>query len=198
METPLFPLTVFRFCPRCGSEEVESPTIKLFVCRACDFHYYQNAAAATIALIRDPHGRALFTRREKEPARGKLDLPGGFVDPLETAEESLRREVREEVGLQIERAEFLASFTNRYDYRGVTYYSLDLVFLCEVSDFSPLAARDEVIETLFLAPETVSPEEIGFESVRRAIRLLCDREGRISRADASPSPAPNTLIEPLA
>jgi mutator protein MutT len=197
METPFYPLTVFRFCPRCGAENGEYPTIKLFVCRACNFRYYQNAAAATIAIIRDPNGRVLFTRREKEPARGKLDLPGGFVDPLETAEESLRREAREEVGLNIERADFLASFTNRYDYRGVTYYSLDLVFLCDVSDFSPLAARDEVLETLFLAPETVSPEEIGFESVRQAIRLLCDREGRASRADNSSTPSPNPLTEPL-
>jgi NAD+ diphosphatase len=197
MEMPPSPLTVFRYCPRCGATEGECPTIKLFVCRACGFHYYQNAAAATIAVIRDPQGRVLFTRREKEPARGKLDLPGGFVDPLETAEESVRREAREEVGLTIERADFLASFTNRYDYRGVTYYSLDLVFLCEVSDFAPLAARDEVLETLLLAPETVSLEEIGFESVRRAIRLLLDQPRRASHADSSPSPSPHSLDEPL-
>jgi mutator protein MutT len=173
---PIFPLSLFAHCPRCGSTDCESPTIKLFTCHACGFQYFQNAAAAVIAVICDSDNRVLFTRREREPARGKLDLPGGFVDPLETAETALVREVREETGLEIEEMTFLATFTNRYEYRTVTYYTLDLVFLCTVSNPNELRAQDEVTETLFLSPAEIDPEELSFVSVRNAIQAFLSRQ----------------------
>lgn len=169
---PFFPLTVFAHCPCCGSPNGRSATIKRFHCPDCGFEYFQNAAAAVTAVIRRPDGKILFTRRERDPAKGRLDLPGGFVDPLETVESALSREVREEVGVEIERATFLASFPNRYDYRGVTYYSIDLVFLCSVASLESLAARDEVTDVVFLSPAEVDMQEIGFESVRNIVRFL--------------------------
>jgi NAD+ diphosphatase len=169
---PIYPLSCFAYCPRCGASDGHSPTIKLFVCRACGFQYFQNAAAAVIAVICNPDNQLLFPRREREPARGKLDLPGGFVDPLETAETAVAREVLEETGLEVAAARFLCTFTNRYEYRGVIYYTLDLVFRCTVTDLAPLCAREEVTETLFLSPAEIDMEEIGFESVRNAIRAF--------------------------
>lgn len=168
---PIYPLSIFQHCPACGSTECGSPTIKQFVCRACGFQYYQNAAAAVIALISNTHGQVLFTRREREPAKGKLDLPGGFVDPLETAETAVAREVEEETGLTVTATRFLTTFTNRYVYRNVTYYTLDLVFVCTVPDLSPLNAQDqeEVSEALFRSPTEIDPDEIGFESARNAL-----------------------------
>ncbi len=98
------------------------------------------------------------------------------MDPLETAETAVVREVREETGLEVEATTFLTTFTNRYEYRGVTYYTLDLVFLCSVTNLNPLSARDEVTETLFLSPAEVNPEEIGFESVRNAVQAFLNRQ----------------------
>ena len=166
------PLSIFRYCPRCGSTDHETPSVKLFACRSCGFRYFQNAAAAVIGVIQDPAGRVLFTRREREPSRGKLDLPGGFVDPQETAEVAVAREIREETGLDVVGTKFLASFTNRYEYRGVTYYTLDLVFQCAVADLRPLAARDEVTDVLFLHPSEIDENELSFESVRAVMRTL--------------------------
>lgn len=172
MINPIFPLTVFAHCPKCGSTDCSSPDIKRFVCAACGFEYFQNAAAAVIAVIRDPGNRVLFVRRARDPGLGKLDLPGGFVDPLETAEQALIREVHEETGLEITELTFLATFTNRYEYRSVTYYTLDLVFLCRVADRDTLRPLDEVTEVLFLPPESVSSDDIAFESVRKAIKAV--------------------------
>ena len=47
----------------------------------------------------------LVCRRAKEPAKGTLDLPGGFIDMNETGEEGVSREVWEETGLKVEKSD---------------------------------------------------------------------------------------------
>ena len=160
----------FHYCPRCGANDVHTPNMKLLVCRACDFHYYTNAAAAVIALIHNEAGDILFVRRGREPSKGKLDLPGGFVDPQETIENALTREIKEELGLDIAEFSFLASFPNRYLYREVLYHTVDCVFVCTVADLTPLLDTDEIEDVVFIPPNAVDFDEIGFQSVRSAIR----------------------------
>ena len=97
------PWQIFRFCPRCGVARAE-PTgeVAPFRCEACGFLYFFNPAVAVAALILRDDGKALFIRRAKEPAKGRLALVGGFVDVGESAEHALRREVREEVQLELD------------------------------------------------------------------------------------------------
>jgi ADP-ribose pyrophosphatase YjhB (NUDIX family) len=78
-------------------------------CEACGFELYLNVAAAVAGLIRDERGRLLITVRGKEPGKGKWDLPGGFADPNESAEQALAREIREEVGLEVTAMRYFGS-----------------------------------------------------------------------------------------
>ena len=123
------PSELFRFCPRRG---VAGPAIiGLEIplrCAACGRSTSSTRTVAAAAFIFDSQGRALFVRRAKEPNAGKLGVPGGFIDFGESAEEGLHREVREEVGIAIDRLAFLASFPNEYHYREVTYPVIDLYF----------------------------------------------------------------------
>ncbi|HYT59019.1 MAG TPA: NUDIX domain-containing protein, partial [Haliangiales bacterium] len=93
----MIPREFFHHCPRCGAKQAALPAGNSFKCAACGFLYYFNPAIAVAGFVFAADGRALFIRRAKEPAKGRLALPGGFVDFNETAEEALRRETREEV-----------------------------------------------------------------------------------------------------
>lgn len=164
------PLEKFRFCPVCGSPAFEVNNFKSKKCRACGFTYYANPCSATAAFILDGHDRLLVVRRAKEPAKGTLDLPGGFCDMHETVEEGMRREIQEETGLLIDRMEYLFSSPNVYEYSGMGVHTLDMDFLVRVAGDCPaVTAADDAAEALWLPLDQVDPACFGLTSIRNAV-----------------------------
>src|SRR5512147_57087 len=134
--------TVFKYCPKCGAAALRPVGQKLLRCSACGFELYLNVAAAVAGVIVDEQGRMVVLVRGKEPGRGRWDLPGGFVDAGETAEEALRREVREEIGLEVTALRYLGSWPNVYEYRGVRYRTLDMGFVCKAAQASQAKPKE--------------------------------------------------------
>jgi ADP-ribose pyrophosphatase YjhB (NUDIX family) len=164
------PASLFRYCPQCGQPRKAETPLQPFHCGACDFHYYFNACLAVAAILLGPDDRALFVRRAHEPAKGRLAVPGGFVDLGETAEDALRREIKEEVNLEVGPLEFLCTALNQYEYRGVTYPVLDLAFVTRAQSTEKIAALDGVESFCWLKPSEVDPNEIAFPSIRAALQ----------------------------
>ena len=164
-----YPEHVFKYCPRCGSKKFVFHRQKAFSCNDCGFRFFINASAAVAALIEDKRGRLLLTRRAKEPMKGRLDLPGGFVDVYETAKQALHREIKEELNLDIRDMRYFTSVPNTYLFAGITYFTLDLAFLCTADDFRTIAPRDDVIAYEFKAPGEIDIEEIGFVSIKKIV-----------------------------
>jgi NAD+ diphosphatase len=164
-----------RFCPRCGADGLVAPDPKLVDCPQCGLHYYLNSAAAVAGYVLDDRDHLLLARRARDPGKGKLGPPGGFLDFGETAEDAVCREIREETGLIVQIEAYLGSFPNRYHYRDVLYPTLDIFFLCRADSFEPAAALDEV-ESLVIRPwQEVDPDEIAFESMRLAFDRLAQK-----------------------
>ena len=95
------PLHQFTYCPKCGARTFVERNEKAKQCTTCGFVYYFNPSSAVACFIRNSKGELLLVRRAKEPAKGTLDLPGGFVDMYESAEDAAHREVKEETGLDV-------------------------------------------------------------------------------------------------
>lgn len=167
----LLPPDCFRFCPKCGAASSATGAIP-FRCESCGFVLFFNPAVAAGGFISDARGRVLFIRRANEPAKGKLAVPGGFVDYGETAEDALRREVREEVGLELDRVSYLCSVTNRYEYLGVAYPVCDLMFSAVAVNPESAAALDAVAGFDWYDLVSLSPGEFAFPSVARGWELL--------------------------
>lgn len=164
------PSKFFRFCPRCGREQASIPPGNAIHCPACGFHYYFNPTVGVVVFARRADGRTLFIRRGKDPARGRLAAPGGFIDFGETAEAAALREIREEVGLEIQDLTFLCSEANQYPYGGVTYEVLDLYFIARAANADDVAPDlDEVESCVWLDPLEVPPHEMAFVSMERAL-----------------------------
>jgi ADP-ribose pyrophosphatase YjhB (NUDIX family) len=139
------------------------------VCPDCGLEFYLNTAAAVAGLITDRDGRLLITVRAKEPAKGTWDLPGGFVDPGESAEEALRREVKEELNLDVVSLAYLCSVPNVYHYKQVTYCTLDLAYVCRVEEPAGAMALDDVCCVLWKLPGEIDLEKLGLSSIRRIV-----------------------------
>jgi ADP-ribose pyrophosphatase YjhB (NUDIX family) len=122
-----------------------------------------------VAIISDDQGRLLFTRRAHEPGRGELDLPGGFVNVMESAEEALLREIREELNCEISGYSYLRSYPNRYLFGGLVYFTTALAYECTLRDISTLSASDDVSAFEFLDAHNVSPGDIHLESIRNIV-----------------------------
>ncbi|MEG1586166.1 MAG: NUDIX domain-containing protein [Bacteroidales bacterium] len=170
------PLKKFRFCPACGSIHFEENNAASKKCMSCGFTYYFNPRGATVALILNEHCELLVARRAKEPAKGTLDLPGGFIDSFETAEEAVVREVKEETGLRVEGVNYLFSLPNIYPYSGMDIHTIDLFFECKVADSANLKAMDDVAELYWIPLVDMRPEEFGLNSVREGIRKFIQAE----------------------
>ncbi|HHT34108.1 MAG TPA: NUDIX domain-containing protein [Bacteroidales bacterium] len=166
------PLESFHYCPRCGSADFTVHNEKSKKCGGCGFVYYFNSSAAVVAVIENEKGEILVARRGKEPAKGSYDLPGGFIDLFETAEEAVCREVLEETSLIATNPLYLFSIPNIYLYSGFEVHTVDLFFKCKVNDFSGLRADDDVAELLLLAPGMINPAAFGLTSIRKGIEKI--------------------------
>ncbi len=166
------PLHLFKFCPKCGSPHFVENNEKSKRCEDCSFVYYFNPSASTVALIVNNDGELLVATRAKEPVKGTLDLPGGFVDLNETIEETVVREIKEEANLNVNRVEYLFSETNIYPYSGFDVHTVDFVFRCFVDDISPMKAADDVSKLEFIKIENLNPELFGLTSIQNIIRKI--------------------------
>ncbi len=168
----LHPLRLFKFCPRCGSPQFLENDARSKRCHDCHFTYYHNAAAATVAVIFNEKKELLVLRRALEPARGTLDLPGGFVDPGESITDGCLREVAEETGGQARIERFLFSLPNTYCYSGFDVSTADAFFLCRIEEGIPLTAHDDAASLQWLPLSEVRPEDFGLLSVREGVRRV--------------------------
>jgi mutator protein MutT len=112
----------------------------------------------------------LLVKRGQAPSRGEWSVPGGLVELGENLDQSIRREVMEEVGLEVKVIDLVAALDRIiYDEDGrIEYHYILLDFLCEALGGNPVAATD-ADECRFVAIEDLSRYAVtrGTEQVIR-------------------------------
>ena len=156
---------MFKYCPSCGRADISFVGPKELRCQACSFTYFHNVAIGVAAIL-EFDGKMVLLRRNSEPGKGKLDLPGGFAEPQESAEEALKREVMEELKLELKAVRYLGSSPNIYEYKGVVYQTCDLFFHSKIDALPTDCDKEEVAELLLMPPAEIPCDEIAFQSTR--------------------------------
>ena len=95
----------------------------------------------TDCVIFDRDARVLLIRRKNEPFKGDYALPGGFIDVGETTEAACRREVREEVGLELSRLDLVGVYSDpKRDPRG---HAVSVVYMTRFAEPPEPKAGDD-------------------------------------------------------
>lgn len=162
----------FLFCPRCGKSNSQQVK-RSYTCSHCNFVLFANVAPATGALLSNSDGALLFVVRGSDPQKGLLDFPGGFMEPGETPEDGLRREISEELDITVGDLTFLSSEPNTYLYHGVLYYTLDLFFTGHIEEKNFALQGDEIESFRFIQPSEVDVQQIAFISAQKTLQLYC-------------------------
>ena len=168
----MHPLSDFKYCPHCGSPRFADHNAYSRRCADCGFTFYANAAAATVAVILNERNELLCVRRKNDPAKGTLDLPGGFVDAGEGITDGLVREVREEVGGEVVKSEYLFSLPNTYPYSDHLVHTADAFFRCTLSNAADVKAADDAESFAWIPVSQLDAEAFGLHSIRQGIALL--------------------------
>lgn len=166
-----------RHCPRCGQSSLEFQENKVFRCGECSFELYFNAASAVGAVILK-EGKVMVGIRARDPAQGMYDFPGGFLDPGETLEAGLARELEEELGKKPTDMRYLMSSANTYFYNEIEYTTCDAYFICQFENLDELKAADDIIAIEWVDVMNVDLEKCAFSSTRNVFQFLQTNQGR--------------------
>ena len=173
----------FNMCPMCGSKNIEWKNDRKWLCPDCGFDLYCNIAAAVGIVLYDDQHNVLFEVRAKDPRKGFLCLPGGFVDGGESTEAAMVRECQEELGASVQEADlhYLCSFPNIYEYKNIEYKTCDIFFAAKLpaeyksmQDFVKTLHGQESEVVRFEVHKVVTPQDVeslalAFSSARRTL-----------------------------
>jgi len=134
--------------------------------------YYHNTAGSVAAII-EYENDILLTIRAKDPGLGLLDLPGGFVDHNESLEQALVREINEELSfnIQSEAVTYLASEPNTYEYKNITYKTIDSIFIIKLTKKPNIVLeKSEIKGVLWLKKDEINIEHLAFSSIKKVLK----------------------------
>ena len=168
--------TPFRYCPVDGTALDEPDKEEGWRCGRCGRTWYRNSSPVVgCVIVRD--GKALVTVRGIEPRRGKLDVPGGFLLNGEHPIDGLRREIKEELGIEIEAGVEDCLQMAPHEYAHEQGFNLALGFRARWVSGDPSPA-DDVADVRWVTRDEVETLDFAWEHDRDLVRKAFDDEER--------------------
>jgi NAD+ diphosphatase len=149
-----------RFCGRCGAPARRLDAEFAMHCHGCGHRNYPRISPCIITLV--THGDSLLLARSPRFPPGRFSTLAGFIEPGESAEEAVRREIFEEVGLQVGRVRYFRSQAWPFP------HSLMLGFFAEAASRRIRIDGVEIADAAWFSPRRL-PQLPPLYSISRAL-----------------------------
>ena len=159
----------FKYCPKCSCLDLIMTKDKNYKCESCKFMFWQNSKPTVTAII-IRNGKVLLGKRSINPYKGYWDPPGGFLEDGEDPEQGLKREMKEELGVDIKIKKFIGVFIDKFYDQDDWYNALCLHYLCDIEKGNP-RPLEEVSELQWFSLNNI-PSRIAFKSNKNTLNLF--------------------------
>ncbi len=168
-----------KFCHLCGARYEEGKS-QPWVCFSCGNESYTNSVPSTEIVFFNEKGQLLICKRGIIPNKGKYDVPGGFNNFRESSEDTLRREINEELGLSdadYSEPQFVTSWVGEegYKFSVEVIFPLNSVFVAKLYT-TELVAQDDVESVEFVDMDELDTVDFSFKDypiiIRKAHKVL--------------------------
>lgn len=160
-----------RFCGRCGIPVQEMPSERAKKCPQCDLTSYPRLTPAIIVSVErtNASGKELLLAHNHRHPFGFYSVLAGFVEPGESLEECVRREIREEVGIEVKHIRYFGSqpwpFPN----------SLMIAFTSEYASGDIIIEEDELDDAAWFAADALPPVPPPISIARQLIEHFVEK-----------------------
>lgn len=149
-----------RFCSRCGAKNESRAEERAKQCPACGFVSFPRMSPAVIVLV-ERDKKALLARSGQFP-QGLFSTIAGFVEPGETLEDAVRREIREETSIEVKNIRYFGSQPWPFP------DSLMIGFTAEYAGGEIAVDNNEIVDARWFSAHNL-PEIPGKVSIARAL-----------------------------
>jgi NAD+ diphosphatase len=157
-----------QFCGRCGARLRDKPGERAKQCPACGHIVYPRVSPAMMVLV--TRGKELLLARANRFPQAMYSALAGFVEPGESIEDCIHREVREEVGVEVDHLQYVASQSWPFP------HSLMIAFTAEYVSGDMRPCDEEIVEAgwfpIDALPQLPSPVSISRQLIDSTVARL--------------------------
>jgi NADH pyrophosphatase NudC (nudix superfamily) len=158
----------FSFCYRCGSALIKRNDDS-FICTSCSHVTYPSPSACNAVFLENDNGEILLVERGREPRKGTWDAAGGFIKPFEDYKISVRREIKEELSIEIDQIKIFGSYPDHYVYQGIDVATISIFSTAKIVS-KDIKAGDDVSGYSFFTPDQALELDLSFPSIKVALQ----------------------------
>ena len=162
------PQKAYKFCLKCGGQ-LKNYAKYVLKCSSCGFKVYISPVPCNGVIILNKKNEIMLVKRKVEPKKGYWDLPGGFIQPDESLEQSVKREIKEELRINVKMDKIIGTYGDEYEFQNVLVPTLGIVVTAKPFSYK-FIPKDDISSYKFFAPKDVLKQKLAFKSLRKGLK----------------------------